>query len=47
MGVIGVAAFLSVVAFACFISIALSYIHIFSTVLRIPSAEGRSKVFST
>jgi olfactory receptor len=47
LGVIGVAAFMSVVAFACFISIALSYIHIFSTVLRIPSAEGRSKVFST
>ncbi|XP_048205209.1 olfactory receptor 14J1-like [Perognathus longimembris pacificus] len=34
-------------AFACFISIAFSYTHIFSTVLRIPSAEGRSKVFST
>ncbi|XP_048205220.1 olfactory receptor 14J1-like [Perognathus longimembris pacificus] len=34
-------------ASACFISIAFSYTHIFSTVLRIPSAEGRSKVFST
>ncbi|KAM4816442.1 olfactory receptor 14J1-like [Urocitellus parryii] len=47
LGVIGVAAFMSVVALACFVSIAFSYVHIFSTVLRIPSAEGRSKVFST
>ncbi|KAG3288912.1 olfactory receptor 14J1-like [Ictidomys tridecemlineatus] len=47
LGVIGVAAFISVVALACFVFIALSYVHIFSTVLRIPSAEGRSKVFST
>ncbi|KAG8504460.1 putative olfactory receptor 14L1 [Galemys pyrenaicus] len=31
----------------CFISILISYIHIFSTVLRIPSVEGRSKAFST
>ncbi|ELV10133.1 putative olfactory receptor 14L1 [Tupaia chinensis] len=31
----------------CFISILISYIHIFSTVLRIPSMEGRSKAFST
>ncbi|XP_006877705.1 PREDICTED: olfactory receptor 14J1-like [Chrysochloris asiatica] len=45
--VIGVAAFVSVIAFICFTSIVLSYIHIFSTVLRIPSAEGRSKAFST
>ncbi|XP_048205208.1 olfactory receptor 14J1-like [Perognathus longimembris pacificus] len=47
LAVIGVAAFVSLVALACFISIAFSYIHLFSTVLRIPSAEGRSKVFST
>ncbi|XP_069879627.1 olfactory receptor 14J1-like [Dipodomys merriami] len=47
LAVIGVAAFMSLAASACFISIALSYIHIFSTVLRIPSAEGQSKVFST
>ncbi|XP_007955279.1 olfactory receptor 14J1-like [Orycteropus afer afer] len=47
LGVIGVAAFMSVMAFICFTSIVLSYIHIFSTVLRIPSAEGRSKAFST
>ncbi|KAM9234286.1 olfactory receptor 14J1-like [Dugong dugon] len=47
LGVIGVAAFTSVMAIICFTSIVLSYIHIFSTVLRISSAEGRSKAFST
>ncbi|XP_006872908.1 PREDICTED: olfactory receptor 14J1-like [Chrysochloris asiatica] len=47
LGVIGVAIFISVMAFMCFTSIVFSYIHIFSTVLRIPSAEGRSKAFST
>ncbi|XP_048205205.1 olfactory receptor 14J1-like [Perognathus longimembris pacificus] len=47
LAVIGVAAFLSLVALACFISITFSYIHIFSTVLKIPSTEGRCKVFST
>ncbi|XP_077015502.1 olfactory receptor 14J1-like [Tamandua tetradactyla] len=47
LGVIGVAAFVSVMAFICFGSIVLSYIHVFSTVLKIPSAEGRSKAFST
>ena len=44
---VGVADFLSAVAFACFIGIVNSYVHIFSTVLRMPSAESRSKVFST
>ncbi|XP_006872816.1 PREDICTED: olfactory receptor 14J1-like [Chrysochloris asiatica] len=47
LGVIGVSGFISVMAFMCFTSIVLSYIHIFSTVLRIPSDEGRSKAFST
>ncbi|XP_004449941.3 olfactory receptor 14J1-like [Dasypus novemcinctus] len=47
LGVLGVAAFMSVVSFICFSSIIISYIHIFSTVLKIPSAEGRSKAFST
>ncbi|XP_049738898.1 olfactory receptor 14J1 [Elephas maximus indicus] len=42
-----VAAFTTSTAFICLISIVLSYIHIFSTVLRIPSAEARTKVFST
>ncbi|XP_008839469.2 olfactory receptor 14J1-like [Nannospalax galili] len=47
LGVIGVVALMSSLGFACFIAIALSYVQIFSTVLRVPSAEGRSKVFST
>ncbi|XP_006872896.1 PREDICTED: olfactory receptor 14J1-like [Chrysochloris asiatica] len=47
LGVIGVSGFVSVMAFMCFISIVFSYIHIFSTVLRMPSVEGRSKAFST
>ncbi|XP_048205215.1 olfactory receptor 14J1-like [Perognathus longimembris pacificus] len=47
LAVIGVNILIAVAGLACFISIAFSYIHIFSTVLRIPSAEGRSKVFST
>ncbi|XP_006877988.1 PREDICTED: olfactory receptor 14J1-like [Chrysochloris asiatica] len=47
LGVIGVEAFLSVLAFSCFTSIVFSYIHIFFTVLRMPSAKGRSKAFST
>ncbi|XP_049722665.1 olfactory receptor 14J1-like [Elephas maximus indicus] len=44
---LGVTGFLSLVAFLCFISIGLSYTHMFSTVLRIPSAKGRAKAFST
>ncbi|XP_004453244.3 olfactory receptor 14J1-like [Dasypus novemcinctus] len=44
---IAVAAFTTSTAFVCLTSIVLSYIRIFSTVLRIPSAEGRTKVFST
>ncbi|XP_021005499.1 olfactory receptor 14J1-like [Mus caroli] len=45
--IMGVADFLSVIGFACFVGIVISYVHIFSTVLRMPSAESRSKVFST
>ncbi|XP_031203637.1 olfactory receptor 14J1-like [Mastomys coucha] len=45
--IMGVADFLSAIGFACFIGIVISYVHIFSTVLRMPSAESRSKVFST
>ncbi|XP_005077511.3 olfactory receptor 14J1-like [Mesocricetus auratus] len=45
--VIGVTIFTSAVVFACFIGIVLSYVHIFSTIFRMPSGEGRSKVFST
>ncbi|XP_052019084.1 olfactory receptor 14J1-like [Apodemus sylvaticus] len=45
--IMGVINFVSLMAFVCFIGIAISYVHIFSTVLRMPSAESRSKVFST
>ncbi|XP_037374433.1 olfactory receptor 14J1-like [Talpa occidentalis] len=44
---IGVSAFLSFVAFLCVAFIGHSYTKIFSTVLRMPSAEGRAKAFST
>ncbi|XP_006896354.1 PREDICTED: olfactory receptor 14J1-like [Elephantulus edwardii] len=44
---LGVLAFLAVAAFLCFIFIGFSYTHIFSTVLKIPTAEGRAKAFST
>ncbi|XP_027775629.2 olfactory receptor 14J1 [Marmota flaviventris] len=47
MNEIAVAAFTTSTAFICLISIVLSYIRIFSMVLRIQSAEGRTKVFST
>ncbi|KAM4834920.1 olfactory receptor 14J1-like [Thomomys bottae] len=47
LAVIGVVMFITIASLTCFISIAVSYVHIFCTVLRIPSAEGRSKVFST
>ncbi|XP_034380587.1 olfactory receptor 14J1-like [Arvicanthis niloticus] len=43
----GVTDFLAAMGFVCFIGIVISYVHIFSTVLRMPSAESRSKVFST
>ncbi|XP_055968312.1 olfactory receptor 14A16-like [Sorex fumeus] len=34
-------------AFVCFALMVVSYVHIFSTVLRIPSTQGRFKAFST
>ncbi|KAM6185764.1 olfactory receptor 14J1-like [Rhynchocyon petersi] len=46
-GELGVTGFIALAAFVCFIFIGFSYTHIFSTVLRIPSAEGRVKAFST
>ncbi|XP_052024809.1 olfactory receptor 14J1-like [Apodemus sylvaticus] len=45
--IMGVVNFLSAMAFFCFIGIVISYVHIFSTVLRMPSGESRPKVFST
>ncbi|XP_004695756.1 PREDICTED: olfactory receptor 14J1-like [Condylura cristata] len=44
---IGIIAFLSFMSFLCIIFIVLSYAQIFSTVLRMPSAESRAKAFST
>ncbi|XP_017519841.3 olfactory receptor 14A16-like [Manis javanica] len=34
-------------AFVCFILMVVSYVYIFSTILRIPSGQGRFKCFST
>ncbi|NP_001000273.1 olfactory receptor Olr1691 isoform X1 [Rattus norvegicus] len=47
VGVQKVSTFMTLLAFACFMGIAFSYGQIFSTVLRIPSAESQTKVFST
>ncbi|XP_008839776.1 olfactory receptor 14J1-like [Nannospalax galili] len=47
LGVVGADAFMAVVGAVCFTAIFFSYVQIFSTVLRMPSTEGRSKVFST
>ncbi|XP_012384714.2 olfactory receptor 14J1-like [Dasypus novemcinctus] len=47
LGLIGVMGFISLMAFICFSWIVLSYIYIFSTIVKVPSAEGRSKAFST
>ncbi|XP_037374450.1 olfactory receptor 14J1-like [Talpa occidentalis] len=44
---IGISDFLAVIAFLCVTFIGVSYAQIFSTVLRMPSAEGRAKAFST
>ncbi|XP_007535172.2 olfactory receptor 14L1 [Erinaceus europaeus] len=44
---IGVMVFITSLVIICFVSITLSYVYIFSTILRIPSKEGRSKTFST
>ncbi|XP_060111019.1 olfactory receptor 14A16-like [Heteronotia binoei] len=40
-------AFTSVFGFGCFVFIIASYVQIFSTVLKMPSLEGRQKAFST
>ncbi|XP_049620829.1 olfactory receptor 14J1-like [Suncus etruscus] len=44
---INVTVFTFLLSFGCVIFIGFSYVHIFSTVLRMPSAEGRAKAFST
>ncbi|XP_004622107.3 olfactory receptor 14J1-like [Sorex araneus] len=47
LGDLGVTAIVTVLSFLCFLFIGFSYVHIFSSVLRMPSAEGRAKAFST
>ncbi|XP_004482810.2 olfactory receptor 14A16-like [Dasypus novemcinctus] len=47
IGELVVIGFNLVLDFACVMFIDISYINIFSTVLRMPSREGRSKAFST
>ncbi|XP_012860659.1 putative olfactory receptor 14L1 [Echinops telfairi] len=44
---IGVMVFITSLVIVCFVSITISYVSIFSTILKIPSKEGRSKTFST
>ncbi|XP_025922374.1 olfactory receptor 14J1-like, partial [Apteryx rowi] len=44
---VGLIAFSASVIFVCSIFIVLSYVQIFTAVLRIPSEQGRNKAFST
>ncbi|XP_034958226.2 olfactory receptor 14J1-like [Zootoca vivipara] len=44
---IGIVMFSTTVGVVCFIFIIVTYVHIFTAVLKIPSAEGRRKAFST
>ncbi|XP_015275352.1 PREDICTED: olfactory receptor 14A16-like [Gekko japonicus] len=43
----GVVVFSAFIAFSCFGVIIVSYVHIFRSVLRIPTTQGRNKAFST
>ncbi|XP_026502114.1 olfactory receptor 14A16-like, partial [Terrapene carolina triunguis] len=43
----GVIVFSTCLAFSCFVFIVVSYVQIFTTVLRIPSEQGRHKALST
>ncbi|NXT52688.1 O14J1 protein, partial [Pluvianellus socialis] len=43
----GLLVFILCLAFGCFVFIVVSYVQIFRAVLRIPSEQGRHKVFST
>ncbi|XP_055988218.1 olfactory receptor 14J1-like [Sorex fumeus] len=47
MSEVGVTIFTALLSFLCFLFIGFSYLHIFSSVLKMPSAEGRAKAFST
>ncbi|XP_039354936.1 olfactory receptor 14A16-like [Mauremys reevesii] len=44
---VGLLAFSVFLSLNCFVFIIVSYVHIFKTVLRIPSEQGRHKAFST
>ncbi|XP_033024440.1 olfactory receptor 14A16-like [Lacerta agilis] len=44
---IGIVVVSAVIGLGCFIFIIITYVHIFSAVLKIPSIEGRQKAFST
>uniref|UniRef100_A0A8B9FUW2 Olfactory receptor n=1 Tax=Amazona collaria TaxID=241587 RepID=A0A8B9FUW2_9PSIT len=44
---VGIIVFSAFLCFGCFVFIVGSYVQIFRAVLRIPSAQGRHKVFST
>ncbi|XP_055988205.1 olfactory receptor 14J1-like [Sorex fumeus] len=47
VGEVSVTAFVLFLALLCYLFIGFSYVRIFSSVLRMPSAEGRAKAFST
>ncbi|XP_054849957.1 olfactory receptor 14A16-like [Eublepharis macularius] len=44
---VGVVVFSAFIVFSCFGFIIVSYVHIFKSVLRIPTTQGRNKAFST
>ncbi|KAM3823712.1 olfactory receptor 14A16-like [Vipera latastei] len=44
---IGIIMFSSTLGFGCFVFVMVTYVHIFSAVLKIPSTQGRKKAFST
>ncbi|XP_053215954.1 olfactory receptor 14A16-like [Podarcis raffonei] len=44
---IGIVVVSAVIGLGCFIFIIITYVHIFTAVLKIPSVEGRQKAFST
>ncbi|XP_028560224.2 olfactory receptor 14A16-like [Podarcis muralis] len=44
---IGIVVVSAVIGLGCFIFIIITYVHIFTAVLKIPSIEGRQKAFST
>ncbi|XP_029139666.1 olfactory receptor 14A16-like [Protobothrops mucrosquamatus] len=43
----GVVIFSAILTLGCFIFVLVTYVHVFSAVLRIPSVQGRKKAFTT